>query len=208
MTDAVSVYVIGAGKRRHKIGMSNNVTKRLALLQTGSHERLRVCHSVPLDGPQARRVEAFAHYQLSEKRTFGEWFAVSEGEARHAVEEAVRAVEEGRDIIAEDKAEEERCASVRAPMPHTEFIAFLARHRLTQTEFASWFGRGKGSIWRHTLPPENKHHRPVSNDLEAFCVAFDMMSDAERKRLILRLKEVQEEKASASGVRLKEKGGE
>lgn len=85
-----------------------------------------------------------------------------------------------------------------------EFKAFLERHALTQAEFGSWFGRARDSIWRHTLPPENKHHRPVSDELAAFCEAYELLPDPKRKRLVLRLKEVQGEKAaevSASRLR-------
>ncbi|WP_376960079.1 GIY-YIG nuclease family protein [Azospirillum sp. A26] len=193
-----SVYVIGPESGPLKIGISSDINKRLAALQTGSADKLSVHYSTDIPDGKARAVEAAAHAMLRERRKSGEWFDITLDEAQDAIREAMEEL---------DKPHE---APVRInPKAGNFLVDFLERHDLTQAEFGSWFGRARDSIWRHTLPPENKHHRPVSDELAAFCEAYELLPDPKRKRLVLRLKEVQSEKALSGGAGVRrEKGDE
>lgn len=70
-----------------------------------------------------------------------------------------------------------------------QFAAFLERHNLTQVEFAAWLGTEKGTVWRWTLPPDDKNSRAVPLGIRAFCIAYDLMSPTLRGKLVRRLKE-------------------
>ena len=88
-----------------------------------------------------------------------------------------------------------------------QFVDFLKRHNLTQVEFASWFGRKKGAIWRYTKPPGEKDHRPVPAEMEAFCLAYETMPPKMRADVVKRLKALFADRLSGgAGVRLKDKG--
>lgn len=62
-------YIIRAGTEGPvKIGRAQNVQARLAMLQTGNHEELRILRIIAGD------VEAGLHRQYSHLRIRGEWF--------------------------------------------------------------------------------------------------------------------------------------
>lgn len=73
-------------------------------------------------------------------------------------------------------------------MNHTMFADFLKRHNLEQVEFASWLGTDKGTVWRWTLPPENRHSRSVPLGIRAFCIAYDLMPEGLRAAVVERLR--------------------
>ena len=87
------VYLISAGPRMHKIGISENPKKRLASLQTGHYRKLRIARMIEAD--DAEKIEAYAHCLLRDRRATGEWFLVTEAEAAWAVEYAGEAVARG-----------------------------------------------------------------------------------------------------------------
>lgn len=83
-----TIYVVGyAG--HHKIGLSTNFEKRYATLQRGVPTLLErvATRNVPLAG--MAYAEAWLHEQHAEKRTFGEWFAISADEAVALLSKAV-----------------------------------------------------------------------------------------------------------------------
>ncbi len=75
------VYVIRAGtgsKSPIKVGVADNVQKRLKQLQTGNPKQLfLVMHFECNDRAHAFRLEKTIHDILKGQRLFGEWFSVS-----------------------------------------------------------------------------------------------------------------------------------
>lgn len=84
------VYVIGASGFAVKIGIAQDVEKRLAGLQTGCPHKLRIFFTVEVEGCFARPIERECHEALRKKRMQGEWFKVTAAEAIAAVETIVR----------------------------------------------------------------------------------------------------------------------
>lgn len=80
-----SVYVITSGVGLCKIGISNQPNLRVAQLQTGNGEPLRLAFALPVPNGHAANVEAMAHRTLAGERRAGEWFAVPELKACAAV---------------------------------------------------------------------------------------------------------------------------
>lgn len=91
----LSVYVIVDGKGRLKVGVSQNVQRRLQAIQLTNPLRLWVSATWarPAD---AFAVESEAHRLLARYRMTGEWFRVGRGVAVKAVERAIRNVEAGK----------------------------------------------------------------------------------------------------------------
>lgn len=91
----LSVYVIVDGKGRLKVGVSQDVERRLKGIQASNPLRLWVSASWerPTD---AYAVESEAHRLLGRYRMAGEWFRVGRGIAVKAVERAIRNVEAGK----------------------------------------------------------------------------------------------------------------
>ena len=67
-----------------KIGVARSPIERLAQLQTGNPDRLRLAWNMPIAG-DAYAVEAEAHVMLDRHRVGGEWFAVPSDVAVAAV---------------------------------------------------------------------------------------------------------------------------
>lgn len=66
-----------------KVGITNNLTARLASVQTGSPNRLCIVHAFAAPNREvARALEGGFHEHMGEKRLAGEWFDV---EPMHAV---------------------------------------------------------------------------------------------------------------------------
>lgn len=91
----MSLYVVQARRNLVKIGMAAKPAARLCSLQTGSTERLRLAHIVPVERSLAVAVERYAHWLLNEFRGSGEWFSVSAEQAATAIREALSAVSDG-----------------------------------------------------------------------------------------------------------------
>jgi len=69
------VYFIKAGYTQYKIGVSENIEKRLIQLQTGNPNRIKVVHIQEYsDMMIARTIEKHLHRMLKEYRLNGEWF--------------------------------------------------------------------------------------------------------------------------------------
>jgi hypothetical protein len=77
LADPNFVYVIqGKPTTPIKVGVASGVQKRIAGLQTGNPQRLRLLYVLPGD----YRLEAFLHRRLRRSRVAGEWFDGSEVE--------------------------------------------------------------------------------------------------------------------------------
>lgn len=75
--DVGYVYIIGnVGNRLYKIGISNDVSKRLRALQTGSPYALTVIEACQCEDP--RSVERKLHGICSSFRLQGEWFQMNQ----------------------------------------------------------------------------------------------------------------------------------
>jgi hypothetical protein len=93
----VYVYIISAGSKMHKIGISKSPKGRLNQLQTSHYRRLRIAHQFEVDC--ADLVESFAHRMLSQRRVNGEWFSISEPKALWAVEYAMCEIGKGNEAV-------------------------------------------------------------------------------------------------------------
>ena len=85
------IYVIGSGDDGDpvKIGVANDITARLKLLQTGSPKRLRALHSVTIDADLAQKAEAACHRYLRQAWMLGEWFGIDVPSAMAAIQEVI-----------------------------------------------------------------------------------------------------------------------
>lgn len=84
-----SVYVMTAGWREVKIGISTNVERRLSGVQTGCPHRVKLASQWRT--PHARKVEKAAHAALVKYRTSGEWFKLPTPVAIAVVDTLVKA---------------------------------------------------------------------------------------------------------------------
>lgn len=91
-----SVYVISAGERNHKIGVSNSPKVRMQTLQVNEPARLSLVAAIK--HVRARDIEFTAHNLLKESRIHGEWFAVTADEAVSAVKSAIAHVNADRPV--------------------------------------------------------------------------------------------------------------
>lgn len=124
-----SVYVIGSPRGPQKIGVALNVARRLGALQTGNSTKLSVSLAKPMATPEAKMVEAHAHWLLRESRMAGEWFRVSPAAAGRAVRDAIAAVAsgnaQGRSAVGRPKMDV-KATLVRLPEGMAEQIDALA----------------------------------------------------------------------------------
>lgn len=81
--DTASVYVMEAGDRAVKIGVSRKVGQRVTAIQVGQQEKTVVFWAVTLAREEAFAIEKMAHRVLEAKglRAKGEWFWVSAHDA-------------------------------------------------------------------------------------------------------------------------------
>ena len=80
------LYVIAAQPEGPcKIGITNDVVKRLRTLQTGHPETLQVYHSEPIHVDHVRGTEKILHQEMNYKRVRGEWFNMTVQEASDLV---------------------------------------------------------------------------------------------------------------------------
>lgn len=80
------MYVIGGrsrpgGRRWVKIGIANDVARRLSDLQTGNPDPLELLAV----GPGGRVVEQLLHVRYGDQHVRGEWFELEPGQLRHLV---------------------------------------------------------------------------------------------------------------------------
>jgi predicted GIY-YIG superfamily endonuclease len=73
------VYVVRGKRGLLKIGLTNNVKRRMASLQNGSSQVLRLVKVLgPIRG--AYHIEQALHEAFADKRQHGEWFAITKAE--------------------------------------------------------------------------------------------------------------------------------
>ena len=83
------VYAVGDGHGNVKIGVAEDVQKRIRQLQTGNPNRLYLVSFLRLASRyDADRVEREAHAAYLQDRVSGEWFALSDACATQALLEA------------------------------------------------------------------------------------------------------------------------
>ena len=78
------VYLISDGTYT-KIGITNNLTKRLKVLQTGNPHKLTYIDYVPCD--DASRVEKELHNLYALKHMVGEWFNLNEVDVKNILDD-------------------------------------------------------------------------------------------------------------------------
>ena len=78
------VYVIAAGPFV-KIGIADNVERRMASIQTGCPYPCNIIHSALVMAAIASGVEGDLHQQFSHKRTSGEWFRLTKRELKAVI---------------------------------------------------------------------------------------------------------------------------
>jgi hypothetical protein len=89
------VYVIGPDAGPFKIGVANDVDKRLAQIQVDRPDRLAVLHRQKVPSSRRYDVEKHAHAALNAVRVRGEWFATDRASAIAAVQSAANDIEAG-----------------------------------------------------------------------------------------------------------------
>ncbi len=82
------VYVISAGPRCHKIGITHDLIQRVRTLQTAHSARLTIVDFAVVDDMGS--VEHAVHSMLAPYRLKGEWFEITAEQALEAVREAAR----------------------------------------------------------------------------------------------------------------------
>lgn len=99
------IYIIGSQGGPFKIGIATNLRDRLSSIQTGSHVKVAVIWSMPVEGQCASTAEKIVHKTLSDHRLSGEWFDVSSAKAQAAIMRAVgrvkRKIQEVREVAEE-----------------------------------------------------------------------------------------------------------
>lgn len=105
MQSSSGVYAIITEPRQFvKVGVANRVESRLISLQSGSPFPLSVGHYLPCDKKDAVNIERFAHWQLAEHHTIGEWFSCSLEAAIEAITYGLEKVNLGHGAIRFDSA--------------------------------------------------------------------------------------------------------
>jgi len=79
-----SVYLMRAGKRNYKIGISQNPEKRLKCVQSGNPILVELIHSI--ETYRALNIERLLHLVFSKQRLQGEWFKFSKYDIPYVVQ--------------------------------------------------------------------------------------------------------------------------
>lgn len=79
------VYVIGSADNPVKVGLADKPAVRLAQMQVGNPDELRIHHEIAFDWQVAEDVEKSVHRALAKFHRRGEWFNVSAAQAREAI---------------------------------------------------------------------------------------------------------------------------
>lgn len=74
------IYAIGTDTKT-KIGISQDVNARLATIQTGNPETLRIHYAFKIDKSRAAKLESHIHKEYNHHKIRGEWFNLDECEA-------------------------------------------------------------------------------------------------------------------------------
>lgn len=114
-----SVYVMSAGSRHVKIGISNNAKIRALSVQNGNPHAVHVVKS--WSSHLAARIERKAHKMLAKYRTKGEWFEVPAKVACLVVEAIVNANPRDGYEVPMDTVTILFCGSCR----HTGTVSFI-----------------------------------------------------------------------------------
>lgn len=83
------IYIIGSDEPPFKIGITNNLDKRLKNLQTGHPKLLKIHEYKEVTSDKVRLLERVIHRHLKMYRTHGEWFDISLENARLELEFAL-----------------------------------------------------------------------------------------------------------------------
>jgi len=69
------VYIVRQGEMFIKVGVSHNIVKRIALMQTGNPYKLKLMTSFPFESrAEAFEMERLLHKKLASCNKRGEWF--------------------------------------------------------------------------------------------------------------------------------------
>jgi hypothetical protein len=113
-----SVYVVRGGYKHVKIGISTNVQRRLAGIQTGCPFPVKLVGQWRT--PHARKVEKQAHAALVRYRSSGEWFGLAESVATAVVDTLVKAYPRSNHL------------PTMRPLPAVVFCGNCNHHRVMQ----------------------------------------------------------------------------
>lgn len=84
------VYMVAASDEMHKVGITENLRRRLKMLQAGSPVRLNLVSSVTLHAPyEATVLEKRIHDKLETSRSHYEWFCVDRRTALDVFDQCV-----------------------------------------------------------------------------------------------------------------------
>ena len=90
MAGITYLYVIGAENGPVKIGITSNLTSRLAMIQTGCHFQAAIWFVWPIfSREEAAMHEKTIHIVYQEYRLSGEWFNIPADQGREAIECAI-----------------------------------------------------------------------------------------------------------------------
>lgn len=89
------IYVIGSKTGPNKIGISNDVAKRLIYIRSASGQPHCIMHQRAVPADLAKKIERRAHWLGLDKRLNGEWFGLTSDEAAAIVDRAVEEKGEG-----------------------------------------------------------------------------------------------------------------
>lgn len=92
------VYVIGCHSGPNKIGVANDVERRLGAIQSGNEKKLAVIRKFAVAEELAHKIERRAHWHVRESQLLGEWFSITADEAIAAVELSIGERGEGPHI--------------------------------------------------------------------------------------------------------------
>lgn len=90
-----TIYLLSAGRKLKKVGLSSKPTVRQRDIQTSNGHEILLVFSMEIPDEIAANVERRAHWLLREYRRRGEWFAVKADIAIAAIEQAVKERGEG-----------------------------------------------------------------------------------------------------------------
>ncbi len=127
------VYVIGPLDGPQKIGIAQKPAARCASLQIGNHRTLAVSSQTKVPAASAASIERRAHYILRDSAVRGEWFSVSPQEARAAIAQAIKDLEEGRPNP-EPEIGGLRVTFRLPPSLHEPFLAYCEAHDIRPSE--------------------------------------------------------------------------
>lgn len=90
------IYVLEVPTGEVKIGIAQDVSARVAALQTGNHQKIDIAYQRRVQSLSiAAQIEALLHAHYSDCRLEGEWFALDIAEAKQSVALAAAAFEAG-----------------------------------------------------------------------------------------------------------------